>query len=171
MRINVSSFRRSRRRGEFVERSFALLRGGRDATLACARTRKHSQAATDPYGRVQSEPDSAQLLGAGTPREWKNRGGMLILFAHLLFARESLNGLQRSQSEISQTKSFAGSRRRIRRWQYKVCCDLFLFYFTSGDEVWRRGRHFRLLRNTSYRTFASPMPLKPNGRFGCGGWI
>ena len=23
----------------------------------------------------------------------------------------------------------------------KVCCDLSLFYSTSGDEVWRRGRH------------------------------
>ena len=59
-----------------------------------------------------------KLLGAGTPREWKNRGGMLILFAYLLLPRrESPNGLQRSQSAISQTKSFAGSRRRIRRWQ------------------------------------------------------
>src|SRR5579859_519094 len=23
----------------------------------------------------------------------------------------------------------------------KVCCDLSLFHSTSGDEVWRRGRH------------------------------
>ena len=41
----------------------ALLRDGRDATLPSARTQKHSKAATDPCGRVQSEPDSAQVAG------------------------------------------------------------------------------------------------------------
>ena len=54
-----------RRRGEFVERSFALLRDGRDAALPSARTRKHSEAATDPCGRVQPEPDPAHIAGRG----------------------------------------------------------------------------------------------------------
>jgi transposase len=36
-----------------------------------------------------------KLLGAGTPREWKNRGGMLIFVVYLLLPRrESPNGLQ-----------------------------------------------------------------------------
>jgi transposase len=43
----------------------ALLRDGRDATLPSARTQKHSKAATDPCGRVQSEPDPAQVTGRG----------------------------------------------------------------------------------------------------------
>jgi transposase len=43
----------------------ALLRDGRDAALPSARTRKHSEAATDPRGRVQSEPDPAHIAGRG----------------------------------------------------------------------------------------------------------
>jgi len=59
-----------------------------------------------------------KLLGTGTPREWKNRGGMLVFVAYLpLPRRESPNGLQRSQSVSSQTRSFAESRNRIRRWR------------------------------------------------------
>ena len=43
----------------------ALLRDGRDAALPSARTRKHSEAAIDPRGRVQSEPDPAPAAGCG----------------------------------------------------------------------------------------------------------
>src|SRR5713226_6324088 len=50
-----------RRRGELR----ALLRDGRDAALPSARTQKHFEAATDPCGRVQSEPDPAQIAGCG----------------------------------------------------------------------------------------------------------
>ncbi len=43
----------------------ALLRDGRDAALPSARTGKHSEAAIDPRGRVQSEPDPAPTAGRG----------------------------------------------------------------------------------------------------------
>src|SRR5208282_2040060 len=43
----------------------ALLRDGRDAALPSARTQKHSEATTDPCGRVQSEPDPAPIAGCG----------------------------------------------------------------------------------------------------------
>ena len=43
----------------------ALLRDGRDAALPSARTGKHSEAATDPRGCVQSKPDPAQTAGRG----------------------------------------------------------------------------------------------------------
>src|SRR5208282_3762878 len=43
----------------------ALLRDGRHAALPSARTRKHWEAATDPRGRVQSEPDPAPTDGRG----------------------------------------------------------------------------------------------------------
>src|SRR6204780_1141848 len=59
-----------------------------------------------------------KLLGAGTPREWKNQGDMLLLFVYLLRRRqETPNESQRSQPAISRTKYFAGSRCRIRRWR------------------------------------------------------
>jgi transposase len=108
-----------RRRGEFVERSFAHCyeTGG----MRRCHLRGHKNILKRQLIHVGAFNLSLilrKLLGAGTPREWKNRGGMLILFAYLLLPRrESPNGLQRSQSAISQTKSFAGSRRRIRRWQ------------------------------------------------------
>ena len=56
----------------------ALLRDGRDAALPSARTGKHLEAATDPRGSVQPESDLRKLLGAGTPREWKNRAGQVF---------------------------------------------------------------------------------------------
>jgi hypothetical protein len=59
-----------------------------------------------------------KLLGAGTPREWKNQGDMLFWFVYLLLRRqETRNESQRSQPAISRTKYFAGSRCRIRRWR------------------------------------------------------
>src|SRR6266571_2663395 len=42
-----------------------LVRDGRDAALPSARTGKHSEAATDPRGRIQSQPDPAQTTGRG----------------------------------------------------------------------------------------------------------
>src|SRR6202046_1324739 len=57
-----------------------------------------------------------KLLGAGTPREWKNQGDMLFWFVYLLLRRqETPNESQRTQPAISRTKYFAGSRCRIRR--------------------------------------------------------
>jgi len=43
----------------------ALLRDGRHAALPSARPRKYSEAAVDPCGCVQPEPDSAQAAGRG----------------------------------------------------------------------------------------------------------
>ncbi len=43
----------------------ALLRDGRHAALPSARTGKHSEAATGPCGRLQSEPDFAEIAGRG----------------------------------------------------------------------------------------------------------
>jgi hypothetical protein len=43
----------------------ALLPDGRDAALPSAWTGKHSKAATDPRGRVQSKPDPAPTTGRG----------------------------------------------------------------------------------------------------------
>src|SRR5712691_6942865 len=38
---------------------------GRAAALPCARTGKHSEAATDPRGGIQFKPDPAQTTGRG----------------------------------------------------------------------------------------------------------
>ena len=43
----------------------ALLRDGRAAALPSARTGKHSEAATDPRGSVQSQPDPTRTVGRG----------------------------------------------------------------------------------------------------------
>ena len=43
----------------------ALLRDGRDAALPSARARQHSETAVGARGRVQSEPDPAQVTGCG----------------------------------------------------------------------------------------------------------
>jgi hypothetical protein len=88
-----------RRRGEFVERGFAhrYETGG----MRRCHLRGHKNILKRQLIHVGAFNPSLilrKLLGAGTPREWKNRG-MLILFAYLLPPpRESPNGLQRSRS-------------------------------------------------------------------------
>jgi hypothetical protein len=48
---------------------------------------KHFETAVDSRGSLQLEPDFAQGDGgAGTPQEWRNRGGLLFLLVnHLRF--------------------------------------------------------------------------------------
>jgi len=106
-----------RRRGEFVERSFAHcyetggmrrchLRG-RDNILK--RQLVH-------VGAFNLSLVLRQLLGAGTPRELRNRFGRLLLFVYLLFrGRINQNRLCRSRTSASVAKCFVGSRIRLRR--------------------------------------------------------
>src|SRR5664280_854312 len=106
-----------RRRGEFVERSFAHcyetggmrrchLRG-RDNILK--RQLVH-------VGAFNLSLILRQLLGAGTPRELRNRFGMLVLFVYLLFRdRINQNRLCRSRTSASVVKCFVSSRTRLRR--------------------------------------------------------
>jgi hypothetical protein len=108
-----------RRRGELVERSFARCYetgGMRRCHLRGYQNILKRQLIH--VGAFNLSLILRKLPGAGTPRERKNRGGILILFAYwLLTRRGSSNGLQRSQSAISRTKSFVGSRTRICRWR------------------------------------------------------
>jgi transposase len=107
-----------RRRGELVERSFAHcyetggmrrchLRG-RDNILK--RQLVH-------VGAFNLSLILRQLLGAGTPREWRNRGGLLLLLVYfLLTRREAGNWLDRSRISTSRAKALAEPRSRTCRW-------------------------------------------------------
>jgi Transposase domain (DUF772)/Transposase DDE domain len=106
-----------RRRGELVERSFAhcyetggLRRchlRGRDNILK--RQLVH-------VGAFNLSLILRQLLGAGTPRELRNRSGRLVLFVYLLFrGRLSQNRLCRSLTSASVAKRFVESPIRLRR--------------------------------------------------------
>src|SRR5664280_2287646 len=106
-----------RRRGELIERSFAHcyetggmrrchLRG-RDNILK--RQLVH-------VGAFNLSLILRQLLGAGTPRELRNRFGTLVLFVYLLFrGRINQNRLCRSRTSASVVKCFVSSRTRLRR--------------------------------------------------------
>ena len=79
-----------RRRGEFVERSFAHCydTGGMRRT----HLRKHENILKRQLIHVGAFNLSLifrKLLGAGTPREWKNLGGALLCFIFALFTRRS----------------------------------------------------------------------------------
>jgi hypothetical protein len=57
-----------------------------------------------------------QLLGAGTPRDWKNRFGRLVLTLYLLFPyRMNQKRFCRSRISASVAKCFVRSRSRLRR--------------------------------------------------------
>ena len=107
-----------RRRGELVERSFAHCydTGGMRRT----HLRGHKNILKRQLihlGAFNLSLILRQLLGAGTPREWKNGGGMLLLLAYfLLTRREARNWLYRSRISMSRANSFAGPRSRTRRW-------------------------------------------------------
>jgi transposase len=108
-----------RRRGELVERSFAHCYetgGMRRCHLRGQQNILKRQLIH--VGAFNLSLILRKLLGAGTPREWSNRGGMLLLFLYLLLRRrEAPHGRQCGQPVISRTKYFAGSRNRIHRWQ------------------------------------------------------
>jgi transposase len=87
-----------RRRGELVERSFAYCyeTGGMRRT----RLRGHQNILKRQLIHVGAFNLSLilrQLLGAGTPREWRSRVAKLVLFLYMLFTlRKDSNRLCRS---------------------------------------------------------------------------
>ncbi len=106
-----------RRRGEFVERSFAH-RYETGAMRRC-HLRGHENILKRQLIHVGAFNLSLilrQLLGAGTPREWRNRFGRLVLLVYLLFTcRIKQNRLCRSRISASVAKCFVRSRARLRR--------------------------------------------------------
>ena len=107
-----------RQRGELVERSFAHCyeTGGMRRT----HLRGHENILKRQLVHVGAFNLSLilrQLLGAGTPREWKNRGGVLLLLVYFrLTRREARNRFYRSRNSMSHAQSFASPRTRVRRW-------------------------------------------------------
>ncbi len=107
-----------RRRGELVERSFAHCydTGGMRRT----HLRGHENILKRQLVHVGAFNLSLilrRVLGAGTPREWRNRVAKLVLFLFLLFTRrKDSNRLCRSQIPTFRAKSFARLRSRRRRW-------------------------------------------------------
>src|SRR6266568_1048719 len=106
-----------RRRGELVERSFAHcyetgamrrchLRGQENILM---RQLIH-------VGAFNLSLILRTLLGAGTPREWSNRGDLLPLLAYFLLAlQEGRNRLCRGQISRSRARYLASPRSRLRR--------------------------------------------------------
>jgi transposase len=106
-----------RRRGELVERSFAHCyeTGGMRRT----HLRGHQNILKRQLIHVGAFNLSLilrKLMGAGTPREWSNRGGLLLLLAYFLRAlREGRNRLCRGQISRSHAGYLASPRSRLRR--------------------------------------------------------
>ena len=107
-----------RRRGELVERSFAHCydTGGMRRT----HLRGHQNILKRQLIHVGAFNLSLilrQLLGAGTPREWRNRCGVLLLLVYFLRTRpEARNRLYGNRNSMSRAKSLAGPRSRTCRW-------------------------------------------------------
>ena len=108
-----------RRRGELVERSFAHCyeTGGMRRT----HLRKHQNILKRQLihiGAFNLSLILRQMLGAGKPREWKNRGGMLLLFVYfLLMRREARNQFCRSRNAMARAKSLEELRKQTSRWR------------------------------------------------------
>ncbi len=107
-----------RRRGELVERSFAHCydTGGMRRT----HLRGHKNILKRQLIHVGAFNLSLilrQLMGAGTPREWRNRGGLLLLFLYWLQTRQEGHNRRRA-TRISScpAKNFATRLLRTRRW-------------------------------------------------------
>jgi hypothetical protein len=106
-----------RRRGELVERSFA------HCYETGAMRRCHLRGQENIWKRQLIHVGAfnlslilRQLLGAGTPREWKNRFGSLVLTLYLLFpCRINKTRFCRSRISASLAKCFVRSRSRLRR--------------------------------------------------------
>jgi transposase len=106
-----------RRRGELVERSFA------HCYETGAMRRCHLRGQENILKRQLIHVGAfnlslilRKLLGAGTPREWKNCFGRLVLTLYLLFTRRiNQNRLCRSRISASVAKCFVRSRTRLRR--------------------------------------------------------
>ena len=104
-----------RRRGELVERSFAHCYetgGMRRCHLRGQENILKRQLVH--VGAFNLSLILRQLLGAGTPREWKNRFGRLVLTLYFLFTCRNQK-LRRSRTSASVAKCFVRSRTRLRR--------------------------------------------------------
>jgi transposase len=107
-----------RRRGELVERSFAHCydTGGMRRTYL----RGHKNILKRQLIHVGAFNLSLilrKLIGAGTPREWRNHGSVLLLLVYFLLPRrEGRNRPCRHRISMSRTKYLATSRNRVRRW-------------------------------------------------------
>ena len=108
-----------RRRGELIERSFAHCyeTGGMRRT----HLRRHKNILKRQLIHVAAFHLSLilrQLMGAGTPREWSNRGGLLILRLFLLLRcwDEHYPGVECSSAALSVANRPAGRFRRHRRF-------------------------------------------------------
>jgi transposase len=108
-----------RRRGELVERSFAHCydTGG----MRRAHLRGHQNILKRQLIHVGAFNLSLilrQLLGAGTPREWRNRGGVVLLLAYLLLLahRVDHNRPYRRQESMYRARILSEPRTRPRRW-------------------------------------------------------
>jgi transposase len=107
-----------RRRGELVERSFAHCyeTGGMRRCHLRGRENIHKRQLIH-VGAFNLSLILRRLLGAGTPREWKNRGDLLLLLVYfLLMPRDARNGSYRSRISTSRAKSFSEPRSRTCRW-------------------------------------------------------
>src|SRR5258708_6619656 len=106
-----------RRRGELVERSFAHCyeTGGMRRT----HLRGHQNILKRQLIHVGAFNLSLilrKLMGAGTPREWSNRGSLLLLLVYFLRSpREGRNRLCRGQISRSHAGHLASPRSRLRR--------------------------------------------------------
>ena len=106
-----------RRRGELVERSFA------HCYETGAMRRCHLRGQENILKRQLVHVGAfnlslilRKLLGAGTPRAWKNRFGRFVLTLYLLFTcRINQKRLCRSRISASVAKCFVRSRTRLRR--------------------------------------------------------
>ena len=106
-----------RRRGELVERSFAHCyeTGG---TRRCHLRGQENilKRQLVHVGAFNLSLILRKLLGAGTPREWKNRFGRFVLTLYLLFkCRINQKRPCRSQISASVAQCFVRSRTRLRR--------------------------------------------------------
>jgi transposase len=107
-----------RRRGELVERSFAHCydTGGMRRTYL----RGHKNILKRQLIHVGAFNLSLilrKLMGAGTPREWRNHFSVLLLLVHLLPPRrEGWNRPCSSRISMSRAEYLVSSRNRVRRW-------------------------------------------------------
>ena len=106
-----------RRRGELVERSFAHCYETGGMRRCHLRGRQNIlKRQLVHVGAFNLSLILRKLLGAGTPREWKNRFGKFVLTIYLLFAcRTNQKRLCRSRISASVAKCFVRSRTRLRR--------------------------------------------------------
>src|SRR5271168_4626609 len=106
-----------RRRGELIERSFAHCYETGGMRRCHLRGRENIlKRQLVHVGAFNLSLILRKLLGAGTPREWKNRFGSLVLTLSLLFpCRINKTRFCRSRISASPAKCFVRSRSRLRR--------------------------------------------------------